>query len=88
MRPKTSKKTWMLTTMIFSLALVLVVVLTAMAMKPPHMAKALEHLKKARTQLQEAAHGPFKGHRARALRLVNEAIAEVHAGIRVVKEQQ
>jgi hypothetical protein len=86
MHPKTNRKAWMLATMIFTLTLVLAVALTAMAMKPPHMANALDYLKNARTQLQEAAHGQFGGHREKALRHVNAAIEEVHAGIQYVKQ--
>ena len=48
----------------------------------PHMRSALEHLRAARTQLDNA--DPDKGgHRVAALKLVNDAITEVEAGIEV-----
>ena len=47
----------------------------------PHMEAALEALRKAKTQLEEAT--PDKGgHRAKAIKHVNQAIGEVEAGIR------
>jgi hypothetical protein len=46
----------------------------------PHMEAALDHLKAARKELQEAS--PDKGgHRGAALRLVNNAITEVERGV-------
>ncbi len=53
---------------------------TAYAEKQPHMGKALEHLEHARNQLQKAEHDKG-GHRAKAVGLVDQAIAEVKAGI-------
>ena len=46
----------------------------------PHMEAALDHLKAARKEL-DAAIADKGGHRGRALRLVNEAIAETERGI-------
>ena len=46
----------------------------------PHMRAALEYLRSARAELQEAARNK-RGHRAEALRLTNEAIGETEAGI-------
>jgi hypothetical protein len=46
----------------------------------PHMRAALDHLRNARTELN-AAMADKGGHRANAIRLVNDAIAQVEAGI-------
>lgn len=46
----------------------------------PHMQSALQSLNAARAQLQQATHDKG-GHRARALQLVEQAAAEVQAGI-------
>jgi hypothetical protein len=46
----------------------------------PHMQSALAHLQNARGELQ-AAEQNKAGHRTNALKLVNEAIGEVQAGI-------
>lgn len=46
----------------------------------PHMRAALDYLRSARSELQEAARNK-RGHRAEALRLTNEAISETEAGI-------
>ncbi len=46
----------------------------------PHMQNALGALQNARSELQ-MAEGNKAGHRVNALRLVNEAIGEVQAGI-------
>jgi hypothetical protein len=46
----------------------------------PHMRAALDHLRNARTELN-AAVADKGGHRAAAIRIVNDAIAEVEAGI-------
>ena len=46
----------------------------------PHMRAALNYLRSARSELQEAATNK-RGHRAEALRLTNEAIGETQAGI-------
>jgi hypothetical protein len=46
----------------------------------PHMRAALDYLKSARAELQEAARNK-RGHRAEALRLTNEAIDETQAGL-------
>jgi hypothetical protein len=46
----------------------------------PHMVNALHALQNAQAQLQEAATDKA-GHRVNALRLINEAIGEVNAGI-------
>jgi hypothetical protein len=46
----------------------------------PHMMNALAALQNARTELQ-VAEANKAGHRVNALRLVNEAIGEVQAGI-------
>lgn len=46
----------------------------------PHMYNALSALQNARSELQVAEHNKG-GHRVTALRLINEAINEVQAGI-------
>jgi hypothetical protein len=46
----------------------------------PHMRAALDHLRNARSQL-DAAMADKGGHRAAAIRIVNDAIREVEAGI-------
>ena len=46
----------------------------------PHMNAALDELRGARSEL-EAANSDKGGHRAKAIGLVDEAIAEVQAGI-------
>jgi hypothetical protein len=46
----------------------------------PEMQAALEHLRQAKENLEKGAHDKG-GHRVRALELVNQAIAEVNAGI-------
>jgi hypothetical protein len=46
----------------------------------PHMYNALHALQNARSELQEASTDKA-GHRVAALRLINEAIGEVQAGI-------
>jgi hypothetical protein len=46
----------------------------------PHMQNALAALQSARAELQ-VAEGNKAGHRVAAIRLVNEAIGEVQAGI-------
>jgi hypothetical protein len=46
----------------------------------PHMVSALEHLRAAKAEL-DAAMADKGGHREKALRLVNDAIAQVERGI-------
>ncbi len=46
----------------------------------PHMAAALDHLRAARSSLQNAT-ADKGGHRARALELIGDAIREVERGI-------
>ena len=48
----------------------------------PNMRAALAHLREAKAALQRAEHDKG-GHRARAIEIVNHAIAEVEAGIAV-----
>jgi len=48
--------------------------------RQPHMKTALEHLEKAKTQLEKAAPGKG-GHRVKAIELINSAIAEVRKGM-------
>lgn len=46
----------------------------------PHMEAALQHLKEAQEELRMAEENKG-GHRANAIKLVEEAIAEVEAGV-------
>jgi hypothetical protein len=46
----------------------------------PHMHAALDYLRNARSELLMAEHNKM-GHRAEAIRLVNQAIDEVQAGM-------
>ncbi|WP_205648416.1 hypothetical protein [Acuticoccus kandeliae] len=58
-----------------------VAVATEASAKQGHMEAALDHLQKASDQLRAAT--PNKGgHRTKAITLINEAMAEVKAGIR------
>ena len=50
------------------------------AQKQPHMSSALDRLREAQKSLEAATHDKG-GHRAKALKLVKEAIAEVEQGI-------
>lgn len=69
---------------IFSLLAILVVIIGYAAGcatgGQPHMQAALDHLRSARAEL-EAANSNKGGHRERAIELVDQAIAEVRAGI-------
>jgi hypothetical protein len=47
----------------------------------PHMQAALEHLRAAKREL-EIAEADKGGHRARAIRLVDDAIVQVEKGVR------
>jgi hypothetical protein len=47
----------------------------------PRMQAALEHLRMAKVELEKADHDKG-GHRDRAIRLTNDAIAEVERGMR------
>ena len=53
----------------------------ALADNQPHMQNALASLQRARTQLHEAAEDKG-GHRAKAIELVDAAIAQVREGIK------
>ncbi|HUK12722.1 MAG TPA: hypothetical protein VLW17_05410 [Thermoanaerobaculaceae bacterium] len=66
----------------FACALVLVVgfLVGRASAAQPHMVRAREHLQAARSELQ-AAEADKGGHRVKAIALVNDAIAEVDAGI-------
>jgi hypothetical protein len=46
----------------------------------PHMRAALDHLRAAKTELELAEHDKG-GHRAKAIVLVNDAIAQVEVGM-------
>ena len=50
------------------------------AQKQPHMSSALDRLREAQKSLEAATHDKG-GHRAKALKLVKEAIVEVDQGI-------
>jgi len=49
--------------------------------RQPHMQAALQHLKEAQEELRAAEHDKG-GHRGNAMKLVEQAIAEVDAGVR------
>jgi len=55
-----------------------------LAAAQPHMQAALKNLQAAKDHLQKATHDKG-GHRARAIKLVNDAIAEVKKGIEADK---
>ena len=66
-------------------SLILVVAVAAMGLQSahagqPHMQNALMHLREARAALQRAEHNKA-GHRERAIERINQAIAEVEAGM-------
>jgi len=63
-----------------AVALVAGLTIGAWAERQPHMRGALEHLQKAKVQLEKAEHNKG-GHRAAALSLVEQAISEVKQGI-------
>jgi len=52
----------------------------AFAERQPHMHAALKQLQQAKHQLERASHDKG-GHRTRAIQLIDQAIAEVKAGI-------
>lgn len=62
------------------LALVLVFAAGVVVGAQPHMVNALGALETAKTELQ-AAQADKGGHRVKAIDLVNQAIAEVQAGL-------
>ena len=67
------------------MGLVLVAAVAAMGLQSaragqPHMQNALTHLREARTALERAEHNKG-GHRERAIERINQAIAEVEAGM-------
>lgn len=69
--------------------LVLVVGIAAMSMQQvradqPRMRETLQHLREARASLQ-AAEQNKGGHREKALQLIDQAIAEVEAGMHVAR---
>jgi hypothetical protein len=70
-------------------SLVLVTAIAAMGLQSvradqPRMRNALRHLRDARAALENAEHNKG-GHRERAIELVNQAIAEVEAGMAVAR---
>lgn len=66
------------------LLLATMVVPTRVAANPdvpqPHMRAALEHLRAARAELDQAEHNKG-GHRVKAIKLVDDAIGQVREGI-------
>jgi hypothetical protein len=52
----------------------------ALAERQPHMHAAIKQLQQAKNQLEKATHDKG-GHRVRAIQLIDQAIAEVRAGI-------
>lgn len=75
---------WRISTLILAATLVGIIgvgaITTASAEPQSHMRAALGHLERARTALEKAA--PDKGgHRAKAIELTDQAMAETKAGI-------
>jgi hypothetical protein len=69
------------------LILVLMIAATnlgSMRADQPHMTRALEHLRAARAELQRAEHNKA-GWRQRALRNVDQAIADTENGIKTAR---
>jgi hypothetical protein len=64
----------------FALALSLSVPTAAFAEPQPHMKNALEHLKKAKEQLEKAT-ADKGGHRVKALEALNQAIEQTEKGV-------
>jgi hypothetical protein len=80
-----TQSSWFKRRRVAGIAAVAVIALTSFACgyvvaAQPHMMNALGALQSARSELQVAEHNKG-GHRANAIRLVNEAIGEVQAGI-------
>jgi hypothetical protein len=73
-----------LTVALFASGLIVGGALSARA-DQPHMERALDHLRGALTELQEASHDKG-GHRAQAMQLVKQAIEQVQHGIDVGRE--
>ena len=67
-------------TLLVAFALIAGLAIGAWAEKQPHMRAALDHLQKAKVQLEKAEHDKG-GHRANALKLVEQAISEVKQGM-------
>ena len=65
---------------VVALALVAGISIGAWAERQPHMVSALKHLQAARQELANAKQNKG-GHRVNALRLIDDAIEEVRAGI-------
>ena len=69
-----------LLTVFIAVSLIVGISVSVWAEKQPHMRGALESLKKAKAQL-EKAEADKGGHRAAAMKLVDQAIEEVQAGM-------
>lgn len=54
--------------------------------RQPHMQAAMDHLQKAKAELQQAEHDK-DGHREKALQLTDSAITEVKAGIHFANQE-
>jgi hypothetical protein len=66
--------------LIMAMLLVGALIPFAYAENQPHMQHALHALQNAKSQLEKAEHDKG-GHRVKAIELINQAIAEVQAGI-------
>jgi hypothetical protein len=75
---------WKLTTFVLGGALAAIIgagqINRADAEKQPHMKMALEHLERAKNQLENAT-SDKGGHRVKAIALTNEAIEQVKKGM-------
>ena len=74
------KRQSILTALLFTLVLIVGLVAGRAHAAQPHMNAALSHLRAAHREL-DAATSDKGGHRAKAIGLVRDAIAEVEAGI-------
>ncbi|HEY9765905.1 MAG TPA: hypothetical protein V6C82_06050 [Chroococcales cyanobacterium] len=55
--------------------------------RPVEMRRALKALKRSRRDLERAPHD-YGGHRAKAIALIDQAIAEIEAGLKLEKKPQ
>ena len=78
--PLTSRRKTVLLALLFAAILTVGFLVGRATAAQPHMQAALDHLVAAKAELQ-AAEENKGGHRTAALKLVNQAIAEVNAGI-------
>ena len=73
-------RTWLAPTLVVAALAILFVIGCVTGRGQPHMQNALDQLQGAKSELQVAL-TDNGGHRVRAMRLVDDAIAEVQAGM-------